>query len=765
LVQEFQPTPGLARVVEDAEDAFPESGIVVVSRTPRFSQFLTAHVAGADLYVGVGAVGNVLDQWSALWRRRNAFRNILFDDIHEAVSKLANERAPEGGLSAVANSTIDRVTEQVMRALRRRPGSTAADFSEQWLHTAFQRALSSAGFYDKAPGSATALVERRMLDRYVGDLSAVVAPITVPAPAKRARRLPPEARRPTIGNGESTPSRTPANLFWNTEFPDDAGILRNAPHVVAQGGEYPFETALEVGARSGAASSPVVAAAIRNRLVVFALTCRNGEIRLDESSQWARALESGKLRCGGSGTRPYRVTYRAGTAGTAAIALALLVKGGTVATQRIELVVSGQATSEISNPALAITGPPSGAPMYRSAITNASETRLRLVLDADNHLAKLSVNGNNLPGTGVPPKIESLAAAHARALIALEAVSEAQTTFPGDGFALADPDTVRLAFAKAGARLHELLFLSPMKDDADPTMRSFADEIARRGGSRGSPLLEISAPGYPVPWGLLYDRSANGGLDLSSAADVDPFGFWGRRFDIQRMVSHIPIGDPLRGVRRRVKPVVAEAAPGGRASAEFIKELRRMRPDPLLTVRPTSTSGRALLAWAGTDADVDLVYFFCHARPATTIDSSGGVGTVTDPLESVLGFGDTERAGEKVRLADLKSKWWKGRRTNPIVFLNACSSGHLDAVYGAPFVSFFVDLWEAQTFLGTDWAVPGIFADRFGRRVLRGLLEEGASVREAVRRAADESFASKDDFPLLYGIYGPTNVRFSEETA
>ena len=37
----------------------------------------------------------------------------------------------------------------------------------------------------------------------------------------------------------------PPPLFWNTRFPEDLGILRNKPHIVAAGGEYVLQTVLE----------------------------------------------------------------------------------------------------------------------------------------------------------------------------------------------------------------------------------------------------------------------------------------------------------------------------------------------------------------------------------------------------------------------------------------------------------------------------------------------------------------------------------------
>jgi hypothetical protein len=281
-------------------------------------------------------------------------------------------------------------------------------------------------------------------------------------------------------------------------------------------------------------------------------------------------------------------------------------------------------------------------------------------------------------------------------------------------------------------------------------MGEIAEYLGQVGDETVPPLLQIHASLYPLPWGLLYDRSDDGGEDLKTADDVDTEGFWGRRFDLYRSVIGVD-REPQRGVRRWVKPVIGAFVPRGEEQREFLDGLRSQAADEMLVVQETSGTASELRTWVTSGDDSDLLYLFCHASPQK-LDTTG----------SSLGFGDEETEALQAKLEELDRWWGSARPTNPIVFLNACSSGQQDLIYGAPFVEFFTEKWEAQAFVGTDWPINPSFADVFGRQVLMELLERRVSIRAAVRSVSDEAAADSNFFPLIYAIYGLNTVQFIE---
>ena len=69
---------------------------------------------------------------------------------------------------------------------------------------------------------------------------------------------------------------------------------------------------------------------------------------------------------------------------------------------------------------------------------------------------------------------------------------------------------------------------------------------------------------------------------------------------------------------------------------------------------------------------------------------------------------------------------------------------------------------EAKAFIGTDWPVNASFADVFGRRLLREILQQRRSLRDAFRTVSDEAAADDNFFPLMYAVYGLNAVQFTD---
>jgi hypothetical protein len=563
-------------------------------------------------------------------------------------------------------------------------------------------------------------------------------------------------------SGSAEPDRRPTDaeprLFWNTRFPEDKGILLNQPHLVVARAEYLLETALEPEARPGAVIKPQEATALLNKEIRYRLEAENGEFRLPDSAEWNVKAVSASMICTDTGTEAFRVSYRASQAGQAIIKAFLIVDNGSVDQLQIELrAVSDETTAEATprTSTAILRGKSVGrsvsgalSPDYRFTIRrwdadlwhqNTQLVDVRLPLELADQLSRVA--------TDLYQELRELS------LICRPAGS---TERP---LRLINSGEGRLRMAKIGAELHYRLFrepIQPIEATSLEGMGVIADRLSREGSETDPLLLQIHASDYPLPWGLLYDRSSDGGRDLQSADDVDPAGFWGRRFDIYRSVVSVD-RDAQRGGRRWVKPVIGAYVPRNQEQRDFVEGLRSTAGDVLLDIDGISSTVDELMNWAISGKDSDLVYLFCHARPARYS------GRSVSSTASWLGFGSSEsEEGDELRAGlDQLDLWWNGQRpTNPVVILNACSSGQQDLIYGAPFVEFFLGRWGAQAFIGTDWPINPSLADMFGRRMLYEILQNRRSLREAFRIVNDEAAADSNYFPLMYAVYGLNTVQF-----
>jgi hypothetical protein len=557
-------------------------------------------------------------------------------------------------------------------------------------------------------------------------------------------------------------SPEPPPLFWNTRFPEDLGILRNEPHIVAAGGDYLLQTVLEPYPDAAAESRPEQAGGLVGKQVRFRLQAEDGEFRAldDERSSdepsWTDTAVSPPLPCTDAGTEPFEVRYRPTGPSPAVITAFLIVDNGTVDQCRFELVVVSaprrdEASSVVAEPA---------TPAERAVgadIRHAQKPDYMLFIRRTS--AELwHENGPFLKVPGLPGELSTQVGRVADG--EYTKLRNASRQFgPAAGqdnpLLLREPEACMLALAKAGATLHYRLFRKPLKPHGGELPEEWgklADCLRGLGNQDAPLLLQIHSSGdYPVPWGLLYDRYGDGVPDLSEASQVEPEGFWGRRFDIYRDVF-ASNKNPLRGDSRRVKPVIGKDVPGHQQQQRFIKSLRKGAGGKL-HVDKTILTAEDLKKWAREGTESDLMYLFCHARPARYD------GDAND-AESWLGFGLSESDNARAGIGELRELWGEERTDRPVVILNACSSAQQDLVYGAPFAEFFTDVWGAQAFIGTDWPVNSDFADAFGQRILRMILEQQVSLRDALRQASDEAAQYSNYLPLMYAVYGPSTVRF-----
>jgi hypothetical protein len=543
--------------------------------------------------------------------------------------------------------------------------------------------------------------------------------------------------------------RTPAALFWNTRFPRDQGILLNRPHLVVAGAEYRLETGLGRKAEPGAVSSPQEPGRLLGRQIRYRLEAENGEFRLPDSAQWQVMTESPAMTCTIAGTDAFAVFYRSPQAGTAIIRALLIVDNGSVDQQQIKL--TAVADDDEAETVPRSSGADSPARPVGRSVAGAPSPDYRLSIWK--YFADLSHHNTRVGEVKLQPELaEQLKEVATAQYSELRDVSLQHPLQAGGGLRVADSGEAKLRLAKAGAELHRRLFREPVREitgGLPAKLGAMADYLRDTGDAADPPLLQIITHDFPLPWGLLYDRSSDGGEDLKAPEDVDEAGFWGRRFDIYRSVVSVD-RDTRRGRRRWVKPVIGFDVPRNQEQQDYVDGLRADLSDVLLRVEDTVSTVPDLRDWATGGGDSDLIYLFCHTRPARY----GKPG-------NWLGLGQAEDE-ERVGLDELEQWWGKPRLTNPIVILNACSSGQQDTIYGAPFVEFFMDKWGAQAFIGTDWPINASFADVFGRRLLREILVNRHSLRDAFRVVSDEAAAADNFFPLMYAIYGLNTVQFTD---
>lgn len=553
--------------------------------------------------------------------------------------------------------------------------------------------------------------------------------------------------------GLESATAEPAALFWNTWFPQNQGILHNRPHLVVAGAVYELMTGLGPKAEPGAVTSQQQAARLLDKQIRYRLEAENGEFRLPNSEEWQIKAESEARTCTAAGTDPFVVYYRARGAGTAVIRTLLIVDNGSVDQQQIKLTAVADDDEAQAVPRSGVAGSPA-RPVGRS-VAGAPSPDYNLGISK--WFADLWHRNTRIREVQLQPELAGQLDRVATSLYADLREASRRHRLQGGGLRVADSGDARLLLARAGAELHYRLFREPLQaitGGLPAKLGEMADYLRDKGDAADPPLLQIIAHDFPLPWGLLYDRSSNGGRDLQTAADVDPDGFWGRRFDIYRSVVSVD-RDTRRGKRRWVRPVIGADVPRNVEQRAFVDGLRSDLSDTQLRVEDTITTVPELMAWATSGGESDLVYLFCHTRPARYQKWEAG------PATNWLGLGQTEDDA-RVGLDELERWWGKPRLTNPIVILNACSSGQQDVIYGAPFVEFFMDKWGAQAFIGTDWPINSSFADVFGRRLLREILQNRRSLRDAFRVASDEAAADDNFFPLMYAVYGLNTVQFDD---
>lgn len=669
----------------------------IIVQGPRLGGFdhLRAILAGADIYAPLGE-----DAWR-------------FD-----LKKLSSEKP------------VDKLTRELTDALRPYGSGVAANMLWEMTKNSSSRLT---------PVGVSGLI-RRAARRVNDNLSDKIITATIP----RVRRLLDETGMDVIGGTQAEPVESPdvhtnPYLYWNVRFPESPSVLSNEPHEVSVDSTYILETAIEpIGGPDGTTET-FPADQLTDKKISFILRAINGQFRVGPKEEWHSVVMSEMTTCSKEGTPPFQGEYHALEPGYAEIELTLLVNGGSIAQQVIELSVIGDDLSQGDATSQGI-----GKPLSVPALTDAPGSELLLLLE--DRVAMLSEREtetiSRAQWDGKQPERGTVVAS-VEAYAQLGALSE--RFIPSSGMQLigVDGDEALLNLAIIGSKLYRALFKDWGPDIPPPELEEIRERMLKLGDIKSPPILQIIAPNIPVPWGILYDGDPPG-LETNPMS-IQTDRFWGMRFDIYRYASSVTGVRRLRGKRCVVKPIVGKTVPRSAQQLDFIAQLSKPAATTSKVRKPAQTTDD-LLTWAAHDDANDLLYFYCHAVPK----------------ERALVFGSTDQAQDRVSLDQLTVKLGQARRRNPVVILNACSSAQIGAANGKPFVDFFMKKWGAQAFIGTDWPVQAILADAIGQRLLAEIVTERRSLRMALRAVISAGATEGNYFPLMYAIYGPSNVQFTE---
>ncbi|MGM9486893.1 CHAT domain-containing protein [Ideonella sp. YS5] len=567
---------------------------------------------------------------------------------------------------------------------------------------------------------------------------------------------------------------------WVTSIVEPVETARTRTFAVARAVE--LRTSIGIAGDPGElASIGISPEMLANAVIRFKVTIEGAQVRPKGGADaLASSIVSPELRFQADTPAAFVFLMQADAPGRVALHVTLYLNGRPTLRQDMALTAelaapaaTAMATASATFGAAAPAATPADAPAVATAIDGRNLITLpapRIALEFGSYdqeyPIELTVDGRRALAPA-KPAINRADLAHKtiewrRRLVAL---SDQYGRAEGGELSTAVPDALR-AFARIGVEIHRALFGRPTTRGIED-LRRVADSIAQVHGDAGQrPLMTISAERLPLPWGLVYDRP------LPDDGPVDTAGFWGQRFLIERIAPAVLGKVPGRSLCSTDEPgaqlvacvnghlddqqrVVAAAR-----QVEFFEQLAQ----GALASRPLVTTRDDFQRWLVADrGESRLVYFFCHANSAHTMDERYFQSREASDAGTWLDLDADERLRIDINwLADKRDAPLAGQ---PLVFLNACSTAEGDREFQSPFLTQFIRGYDARGLIGSDWKVPTVFADEFSRRFLRRfLLAPGASVGQALAATSDEFMAAGNPFALIYAIYGRSDIVVTEET-
>jgi CHAT domain len=555
-------------------------------------------------------------------------------------------------------------------------------------------------------------------------------------------------------------------IFWNSWFPEDRSV--NATKVLVKGTRYRFRTALEPETHEGAAAtSPVTVDLQEGEPVEFVSLGTGLWLHDPASTRKAEMLHSDALAWRvGEGTPAFEFDLTPFKAGEVLLELRLVIRNAvpirqTLHFQAYDSQAAAGAVEKMPGSRVVLPDSPrvSSVDQYPAAdlqieVREAGEA-LTLYASAPGH--------SDAKGAPTESSSDDLIRRifDTRAKLK-ELVDSYAPRLNGEPLAAA-PSEALLQVARLGASLHEALFGTP-DDDRSFTeqRRNRAKQIAALGrGTMPGPRVTIVSTNYPIPWALLYDARFNTGADArapgpAEITEVDVESFWGYRFRLDRSSEDCNDLDFEAKIGRRVRSCLNPHL--DIAGLSVVDAQRRAFSSfQGLEILPPIESVAALETWlrqADKPPACDLLYFFCHARPAIDLDRTGLRRMPESDAQAALVLDDSQSRGG-VSVEQIMKCW--GRRLlpdRPLVLMNACASGQGTESGFSPFVKLFLNSWRARGFVGTDAEIPTAFADVFARRLIERFLQARAPIGDALHETVREALAAGNPLGLLYCLYG-----------
>jgi hypothetical protein len=285
-----------------------------------------------------------------------------------------------------------------------------------------------------------------------------------------------------------------------------------------------------------------------------------------------------------------------------------------------------------------------------------------------------------------------------------------------------DNETAMAELAKQGHNLRKALFRDRFAEDA-----ATADEVLAWFEGLGPVTVTVNADAsLPVPWGALHENGAPGEDTYEN--------FWAPRFKVAAVYSGMRAlpGRRTAGAAKLLAGLNQEVY--GRTQA-LLDEVQQSAIDTMLKrpVGPAFTVEGCRTRWRAVGDCDCVIYFFGHATGEAILFNGQGEKLSADDFRDVFRRESSVVLGRTPALQVL-------------TVLNGCLSAS-----GADAESFMLATAEPgfYGFVGAEAPVPDRFGLLFGHDLLKALLEDRLSVREAMATL----WAKHRPLGLLYGCY------------
>lgn len=278
------------------------------------------------------------------------------------------------------------------------------------------------------------------------------------------------------------------------------------------------------------------------------------------------------------------------------------------------------------------------------------------------------------------------------------------------------------SLAKAGFELYTQLFLD--ENGVEQTIvKTNLQELQEDGKYR---ISFVNGTTIYIPWGLIYDNDPEGNT-------INKQNFWCIKYHLTNILSRV--WRKQTSDKYKLLSIVNEEI-YDKVHKHLTKEELAVYEWLLQTSDEQKLSGRSLLNKLGSLKEENiLLSFYCHANSSNLAISS----------DDEVSLYDLQKVANNV-----KGCW--------VLFLNGCltatgstKEGFLDILANNKFYGF----------IGTETAVPNVFALRFGIQFLHKLFSTELSLLEVMHEMRQQHWP----LSLMYSVYCFPKVVFSQINA